>query len=146
MRWGRPKVRRFSRRDRCRPFTRNISKLNTESLPPGGWSKVCSIRAHGPVPPSFADFFSASRDFQNACSLLRDEFTNPIKGPWVNRVRIRVFISLACWPRGAVKISARFQLRTGGQAHKFRREFPEIFFSERKFQKKVPRNSGWGGR
>jgi hypothetical protein len=110
---------------------------------PGGRSKVRSIRVHVPVALSFADFFSASRDFQNACLLLRGEFTNPIKGPWVNRVRIRVFISLACWPGGGQK-SGGFDSGPVAKHTNSGANFRKHFLSDRSSGKSAAKFSGGG--
>jgi hypothetical protein len=61
---GRFKVWDLQHRDRCGPFARNMSNLNTKNPPRGGGQKSGSIKDRGPVPPSLRDFFSGNPNFQ----------------------------------------------------------------------------------
>jgi hypothetical protein len=62
---GRSKLCELATRDRCWPFARNMSNLNTESPPGGAGQKSPAIKHRGPAALSFRDFFSGATNFQS---------------------------------------------------------------------------------
>jgi hypothetical protein len=99
--WGGSELRKPNDWDRCRPFVRAKSNLNTKS-PPGGGSKLSMWKAAGPAPLSCADFFSAQRVSRR---LTRDRAPNSLVTSRARgRARDRNSDLFSQCPRGASKV------------------------------------------
>lgn len=139
---GGSKLDRDAATDRRRAFARNETKLNRESPPSGGRSKVWRPHWRGPAALSCADFFSCARDFRHSSRVEEIKsriFSMPgVVLPW------RASLFIFCRPRGGgQKFSASLSGPAASQHASFP-EFPKIFFSAppRKFVAKFEVGGG----
>ena len=119
-------------RDRCRPFARNISNLNTESPPPGGGQMSAPIKGCVPAPLSRADFFLVARNFRAVVFELSENSRIKSKAVGSAAFEFGDLFSRAVRSPGGGQKSGSFRLRTGGPATRiFSASFRKLFFGPR---------------